>query len=98
MTLAEISNKFQNNIYVDVFEAPFLGGISIIEAPLPKRATAICLTSSEVRMRMKRNEFWNPRGIRGDAYEGDWMAEGAIEIDNPEHHAWVEGIQAFSAN
>ena len=83
---------------IDVFEAPFLGGISIIEAPLLKRATAICLTSSEVRMRMKRNEFWNPRGIRGDAYEGDWMAEGAIEVDNQGHHAWVEGIQAFSAN
>ena len=48
-------------------------------------------------MRMKRNEFWNPRGIRGDSFEGDWMAEGAIEIENPAHHAWVEGITAFSA-
>jgi hypothetical protein len=82
---------------IDVFEAPFLGGVSIIEAPLLKPFTAICLTSSEVRMRMKRNEFWNPRGIRGDAYEGDWIAEGAIEVDNQAHHAWVEGITAFSA-
>ena len=48
-------------------------------------------------MRMKRNEFWNPRGVRGDAYEGDWIAEGAVEVDNPQHHAWVEGITAFSA-
>ena len=48
-------------------------------------------------MRMKRNEFWNPRGSRGDAFEGDWIAEGAIEIENPSHHAWVEGITAFSA-
>ena len=47
---------------IDVFEAPFLGGVSIIEAPLLKPSTAVCLTSSEVRMRMKRNEFWNPRG------------------------------------
>jgi hypothetical protein len=82
---------------IDVFEAPFLGGVSLIEAPLLKSGTAICLTSSEVRMRMKRNEFWNPRGVRGDAYEGDWIAEGAIEVDNQGHHAWIEGISAFSA-
>ncbi len=83
---------------IDVFEAPFLGGITIIEAPLLKPYSAVALTSSEVRMRMKRNEFWNPRGPRGDTFEGDWMAEGAIEIENPAHHAWLEGITAFSAN
>jgi hypothetical protein len=83
---------------IDVFEAPFLGGLTIIEAPLLKPFTAVALTSSEVRMRMKRNEFWNPRGSRGDAYEGDWIAEGAIEVENPTHHAWLEGITAFSAN
>ena len=82
---------------IDVFEAPFLGGVSIIEAPLLRPFTAVCLTSGEVRMRMKRNEFWNPRGVRGDAYEGDWIAEGASEVDNQTHHAWVEGITAFSA-
>ncbi len=82
---------------INVFEAPFLGGVSIIEAPLLKPYTAIALTSCEVRMRMKRNEFWNPRGSRGDAFEGDWMAEGAIEVENEAYHAWVEGITAFSA-
>jgi hypothetical protein len=81
---------------IDVFEAPFLGGISIIEAPLLRPYTAVALTSTEVRLRMKRNEFWSPRGSRGDAFEGDWIAEGAIEIDNPAHHAWVEGITAFA--
>ena len=83
---------------IDVWEAPFLGGISIIEAPLLKPFSAACLTSSEVRMRMKRNEFWSPRGSRGDAFEGDWIAEGAVEVENPAHHAWVEGITAFSTN
>jgi hypothetical protein len=82
---------------IEVFEAPFLGGITLIEAPLLKPSTAIALTSSEVRLRMKRNEFWNPRGSRGDAIEGDWVAEGAIEVENEAHHAWVEGITAFSA-
>jgi len=83
---------------IDIFEAPFLGGVSIIEAPLLKPFTAICLTSSEVRLRMKRNEFWNPRGSRGDAIEGDWIAEGAIEVENEQHHAWLEGVTCFAAN
>ncbi len=83
---------------INVFESPMLGGgVAIIEAPLLKPFTAICLTSAEVRMRMKRNEFWSPRGSRGDAFEGDWIAEGALELDNESHHAWVEGITAFSA-
>lgn len=82
---------------IDLFHAPFLTGVNIIEAPLLKPFTAVAVTSSEVRMRMKREVFWNPRGVRGDAYEGDWMAEGAIELDNPGHHAWVEGITAFAA-
>jgi len=82
---------------IDVFEAPFLGGVNLIEAPLLKPFTAISLTSAHVRMRMKRNEYWLPRGIRGDAYEGDWVAEGAIEAENPQFHAFVENITAFSA-
>ncbi len=82
---------------IDVFEAPFLGGVSLIEAPLLRPSTAIALTSSEVRLRMKRNEFWNPRGTRGDAVEGDWVAEGGLEVENEAHHAWLEGIATFSA-
>ncbi len=82
---------------INVFEAPFLGGITLIEAPLLRPFTAVALTSSEIRLRVKRNEFWNPRGVRGDAVEGDWIAEGAIELENESHHAWVEGVTAFSA-
>lgn len=82
---------------IDLFHAPFLSGVSIIEAPLLRPFTAIALTSSGVRMRMKRNEFWNARGNRGDAVEGEWIAEGAIELDNVDHHAWVEGVTAFAA-
>lgn len=89
------SNVF--GVPIKVFEAPFLGGISLIEAPLLRPFTAIALTSSEIRLRVKRNEFWNQRGVRGDAIEGDWIAEGAIELENEAHHAWVEGITAFSA-
>lgn len=82
---------------INVFEAPFLGGITLIEAPLLRPFTAVALTSSEIRMRVKRNEFWNPRGSRGDAVEGDWIAEGAVELENESHHAWLEGVTSFSA-
>lgn len=84
-------------VKIDVFEAPFLGGVTLIEAPLLQPFTAVALTSAEVRLRMKRSEFWSPRGSRGDAIEGDWIAEGAIEVENEAHHAWIEGISAFSA-
>ena len=82
---------------IDVFEAPFLRSVTVIECPLMPAYTCVALTSAEVRMRFIRNEFWNPRGIRGDAWEGDMIGDFAIEVDNPAHHAWVQGITAFSA-
>ncbi len=83
---------------INVLEAPFLHGVTIVEAPLLRPFTAIALTSSEVYIRNKRNPFWQLRGSRGDMVEGDWIAELAIELVNESHHAWVEGITAFSAN
>jgi hypothetical protein len=83
---------------INVLEAPFLHGVTIVEAPLLRPYTAIALTSSEVYIRNKRNPYWNLRGNRGDMVEGDWLAELAIEVVNESHHAWVEGITAFSAN
>jgi len=83
---------------INVLEAPFLHGVTIVEAPLLRPYTAVALTSSEVYIRNKRNPYWNLRGNRGDMVEGDWIAEMAIEVVNESHHAWVEGITAFSAN
>jgi Family of unknown function (DUF5309) len=83
---------------INVLEAPFLHGVTIVEAPLLRPYTAIALTSSEVYIRNKRNPYWNLRGNRGDMVEGDWIAEMAVEVVNESHHAWVEGITAFSAN
>jgi hypothetical protein len=83
---------------INVLEAPFLHGITIVEAPLLRPFTAIALTSSEVYIRNKRNPYWNMRGNRGDMVEGDWIAEMAVEVVNESHHAWVDGITAFSAN
>lgn len=83
---------------INILEAPFLHGVTIVEAPLLRPFTAIALTSSEVYIRNKRNPYWQLRGNRGDMVEGDWIAEMAIEVVNESHHAWVEGITAFSAN
>jgi hypothetical protein len=83
---------------ITVLEAPFLHGVTIVEAPLLRPFTAIALTSSEVYIRNKRNPYWQLRGARGDMVEGDWIAEMAVEVVNESHHAWVEGITAFSAN
>jgi len=83
---------------IDLFEAPFLNGISIIPAPLLRAGTCICLSGAEVRNRIRRPMFDKPRGSRGDAFEGDIIMDGAIELDNQAHHAWVSGITAFSAS
>jgi hypothetical protein len=95
MRLPAGSNVFGTPI--DLFEAPFLSGISIIPAPLLRPGTAICLSDSEVRIRFKRPMIDKPRGSRGDAFEGDIIMEGAIELDNEAHHAWVTGVTAFAA-
>lgn len=83
---------------INLLEAPFLNGVSIVEAPLLPNYTAICLTSAEVYIRNKRNPFFQPRGVRGDMVEGDWLAEMGLEVVNESHHAWVEGITSFSGN
>lgn len=83
---------------INVIKAPFLGDVTIVEAPLFRPFTALALTSSEVYMRPKRNPFWQERGNRGDRTEGDWIAELAVAVINQSHHAWLEGITAFSAN
>jgi Family of unknown function (DUF5309) len=83
---------------IKIILAPFLDGVTIVEAPLLRPYTAIALTSSEIYIRNKRNPFWNLRGSRGDMVEGEWIAELAPEVQNESHHAWVEGITAFSAN
>jgi hypothetical protein len=95
MRLNAGSNVFGTPI--DLFEAPFLSGISIIPAPLLRPGTAICLSDPEVRVRLKRPMIDKPRGSRGDAFEGDIIMEGAIELDNEAHHAWVTGVTAFAA-
>jgi Family of unknown function (DUF5309) len=84
-------------VTVDRFECPFLpGGMEVIIAPLLRNGTAICLSGAEARMRVKRGMFDKPRGSSGDADQGDIIAEGAIELDNENHHAYVSGVTGWS--
>jgi len=85
-------------VAINLFHAPFLNDVAVIVAPLLRPKTAFALTVEEVFYRPKRNPFWQPRGALGDMYQGDWLHEGAIQIINEQHHAWVEGITAFAAN
>jgi hypothetical protein len=79
------------------FAVPFLEEIEGVVAPLLPRGTVVVLSEPEVRIRMKREVFDKPRGSDGDAFRGDIIGEGAIEVDNEAHHAWVTGITGFAA-
>lgn len=83
---------------IDMLRAPFLGGVTIVEAPLLRTGTVIALTSEEVVMGWKREPNDYPRGRRGDAFEGDVIGEGCVILNNEAHHAWVQGISGFSAS
>jgi hypothetical protein len=81
---------------IDVFECSWLQGIALVPAPLLRAGSAIVLTSSEVRYREKRMMYDKARGSRGDADEGDIIAEGAIEVDNEQHHAYLTGVTGWA--
>lgn len=82
---------------INLFEAPFISGAYVVPDPMLKPGTAVALSANEVRVRVKRAMIDKPRGSRGDAFEGDIITELAIEVDNPSHHAWVEGVTGFAA-
>lgn len=80
----------------DVFYVPFLGGVRLVPAPLLPTGSAIALNTMECRIRIKRQLYDKPRGSRGDATEGDMIMEGAIEIENQSHQAWVSGVTGYA--
>ncbi len=81
---------------IKVLAAPFLADIQIIPSLQLKPFTCAALTSREVYWGQVRGDAFKPRGSRGDAVEGDWLSSGAIGLENPRHHAWVEGITGFA--
>lgn len=72
------------------------GVVQIVPSMQLNSGTAVALTSSEVNWSYLRPESWKGRGSRGDAFEGDWLADGCVKLINPSHHAWVQGVTGFA--
>lgn len=90
-------DKHELDFAVESFEVSFLPNVRFSPAPRFRPGTAFLFDDSEVRLRVKRAMFDKPKGSRGDAYEGDIIAECAIQVDNEAHHAWLEGVTNASA-
>lgn len=83
------------NLYgtpISAFEVAFLKDVLVIPAPLLRSGTAIALCSKHVRIRLKQAPFDRTLGPK----EGEFVMEGAIEIENESHHAWVSGVTGFA--
>lgn len=72
---------------ISIYETDLLPDISVVEGPLLRPHTAITMTSSEVYIRNRVNLKWNQLPNRGDMWEGEWLAEMAIEVVNEFHHS-----------
>jgi hypothetical protein len=70
--------------------------LTFVPAPMLRAGTAIVLTSADLDVRYIREMYWNPRGNRGDAIEGEWIGDYCINLSRPQSHAWVEGITSFA--
>jgi hypothetical protein len=98
-SLEQITNPAQNRIGIPIREIylSFLGPpITFIPSYQLKKGTMIFLTSRDVVIRPLREESWYQRGRRGDASEGDFIADLCVEIGHPGWHAIVEGITGYA--
>jgi hypothetical protein len=82
---------------ISTYRAPFLGDVEIVEASLLPDFTAFSLTEEEVLYRVKRPMVKEDYAKVQDSSDGHILAELSIELRNEAHHAWLEGVTAFSA-
>jgi uncharacterized protein DUF5309 len=66
--------------------------LTFIVEPQMRSGTAAVLSSNDLDVRFLRELFWLPREKRGDATEGDWIGDFAINMGHPKFHAWFEGM------
>ncbi len=86
----------QLGVQIEQYTVPFIGGVKLVPAPLLDGYSAIAINTDEVSIAIKRRLDVYPRGRRGDAIEGDVIIEGAIDVENESHHAWVSGVTGFA--
>lgn len=70
--------------------------LTFVPAPGLRPGTAIVLSSNDIDVRYLQEMTWTPRERRGDAIEGDWIGDYAINLGHPSWHAWVSGITSFA--
>lgn len=61
-----------------------------------RQGSAFVLTSSDLEIRALRETYWQPRGNRGDAIEGDWIGDYTMHMNRPSWHAYVAGITSYA--
>lgn len=93
--IAQDDNAFGRNI--KIYRAPFLGDVQIVEHSLLPSYVAFSLNQNEVTWQVKRAMQDQPYGVSGDNTKGHILAELSIAVENESHHAWLEGVTAFSA-
>ena len=91
-------SRHELDFAVEAFEVSFMPGVRFTAAPRLRQGTAFLFDDTEVRLRVKRAMHDKPRGSRGDAFEGDIIAECAIDVENEAHHAWLEGVTNATAS
>lgn len=83
-------------VAIDMYSTPLFPNVPLVHNMWLKPYTALALTTEEVRWRYIRTLDYLPYGIRGDAVEGEWHGDYAIEVDNEAHHAYVSGITGWA--
>lgn len=84
-------------IAIREFDTAFTGQpMTIIPSFQLRKGTVVVLTSSDLMWRYIRPAFFQKRGLRGDAWEGDFIGDYAIEAGHQGWHAWCEGITSFA--
>jgi hypothetical protein len=95
----QVNTPRENAIGLPIKEiqVPFTTGpVTFIPSYRMKKGTACVLTSADVCLRYIRQEMYQPRGIRGDAREGDFIADLCAEVGHPGWHSWIEGITSYA--
>ena len=80
---------------IDAFQSSVAPRAAIIPNIYLKPGTIFGGDSSQLFWRNKQNEQWQDRGITGLIKEGEWFAEGSIEVQDQERMFWIEGITNF---
>ncbi len=80
---------------IDAFQSSIAPRATIIPNIYLKAGTIFGGDSSQFFWRNKQNEQWQDRAITGLIHEGEYFAEGSIEVQDQERCFWIEGITNF---